>query len=257
MASEFGRKFYDLLRIHIEQGIKSQYLDLNDEHRRCVDIIDDLYEHWRHNPAMNITDYIRNKYDITDYPRIYKLSKALNFVCGLMSAGQRDLQRYKANFYADRILRIGDSTGDWKAIEKGLAHVEKVNALDQPDPAESIDEQIPKMGYMLTTRASDVHEQATDHTPEQIEALFRHYNVRRDVWQQQLNRGRSTADDYDADGNYIRRGRIPQRSQSEDAEDAELLDLEDEFQKEVDDEFAKERERRGYSVENQDLNKYK
>lgn len=233
MASEFGRKFYDLLRVHIEQGIKVQYLDLNDEHKRCIEIIDDLYEHWRHNPAMDKADYIRNRYGITDYSRIYKLNKALNFVCGMMSSGQRDLQRYKVSAYADRMLRIADATGDWKPMEKAIDKIIKIHALDQPDPAESIEEQIPKMGYMLTIKASDVKRDATDHTPEQMEAFFKRYGVKRDVWQQQLDAGRSTADDYDKEGRYIRQGRLPERSVHADAEEAELLELEREFEKEL------------------------
>ena len=232
MASGYGRKFYDLLRIHIEQGTKTDVLDLNESQKRRVTIIDDLYDHYRHNPLMDMNDYIRNKYDIKSYGEIYNLTRALNFVISMMSGGQRDMQRFKANFYADRMARIGDATGDWKAMDKAVAHITKINALDQPDPAESIDDQIPKMGYMLTTRASEVKEGATDHTPEQIAAMFKHYGVKRDPWQQMLDKGHSTADDYDAEGNYIHRGRRGAVRQEE-AEDAEILELEREFEQEV------------------------
>lgn len=247
MASQFGRKFYDLLRIHIENGIPSHRLDLKPELQKCVDIVDDLYEHWRHNPSMNTSDYIRNKYNITEYARIYKLNKALNFVCSMMSAGQKDMQRFKANAYVDRMLRIGDATGDWKPMDKAIAHLTRINGLDQPDPAESIDDQIPKMGYLLTTKASDVSESAVDHTPEQIAAMFKHYGVKRDVWQQLLDEGKGTADEYDEQGKYIRKGRGLSRS----AEDAEILRLEEEFGKEVQEELKLERERRGFSDESE------
>lgn len=246
MASEFGRKFYDILRIHIEQGIKSKYLDLSPEHRACVDIIDDLYEHYRHNPAMNTSDYIRNKYEIKDYARIYKLNKALNFVVGMMSNGLRDMQRFKANAYVDRMFRIGDATGDWKPMDKALAHLTKLNGLDQPDPAESIDEQIPKMGYMLTTKASDVREGAKVHTREQIAAMFKHYDIKPDRWQDQLDSGFSTADEYDEDGNRVRRSRL------QEPEDAEVIDLNAEFEKEFAEEEERERRLRGYSKEDKE-----
>jgi hypothetical protein len=240
MASEFGRKFYDLLRVHIEQGIKSQYLNLSPEHKACVDIIDDLYEHYRHNPAMNTSDYIRNKYDIKDYARIYKLNKALNFVVGMMSTGMREMQRFKANAYVDRMLRIGDATGDWKPMDKALSHLTKLNGLDQPDPAESIEDQIPKMGYLLTTKASDVREGAKVHTREQMAALFKHYDIKPDRWQDQLDSGFSTADEYDEHGNRIRSRRNAM------AEDAEVLELDQEFEKEYAEEQEAERRLRGY-----------
>ena len=247
MASEFGRKFYDILRIHIESGIPSCRLDLKPELQKCIDIVDDLYEHWRHNPSMNTSDYIRNKYNINEYSRIYKLNKALNFVCSMMSNGLKDMQRYKANAYVDKMLRIGDAIGDWKPMDKAIAHLTKINALDQPDPAESIDEQIPKMGYLLTTKASDVNERAVDHTPEQIAAMLKHYGVKRDVWQQLLDEGRGTADDYDENGNYIRKG----RSLKAEAEDAELVELEEEFLREVEQEELIERKNRGYMDESE------
>lgn len=63
--SSFGRKFYDVLRIHFEQGTKIEYLNLNEGQKDKVRIIEDLYEHYRHNPKMNMNDYIRNKYNIT------------------------------------------------------------------------------------------------------------------------------------------------------------------------------------------------
>lgn len=242
MASQFGRKFYDLLRIHIETGIPSSRLDLKPELRKCIDIVDDLYEHWRHNPSMNTSDYIQNKYDIKDYSRIYKLNKALNFVCSLMSSGLKDMQRYKANAYVDRMLKIGDATGDWKPMDKAIAHLTKINGLDQPDPAENIEDQIPKMGYLLTTKASDVNDRAVDHTPAQIAAMFKHYGVKKDIWQQLLEDGKGTADNYNEDGDYIRKGKS-----LVDVEDAEILQLEEEFAKEVKEDEEHYRKNRGYS----------
>lgn len=232
MSSGYGRKFYDVLRIHIEQGTRTEVLNLNDGQKRRVEIIDDLYDHYRHNPLMDMNDYIRNKYGIESYGEIYNLTRALNFVISMMSGGQRDMQRFKANYYADRMARIGDATGDWKAMDKAVAHITKINALDQPDPAESIDDQIPKMGYMLTTRASDVKEGTTDHTPEQIAAMFKYYGVKRDSWQQMLDKGQSTADDYDSDGNYIHRG-CKRTADQEGVEEAEILELEQEFEQEI------------------------
>ncbi len=233
MASEFGQKFYDLLRIHIEQGIPSRHLALSEEHRKCIDIVDDLYEHYRHNPAMNVLDFLRNKYSIKDYSRLYKLSKALNFVVGMLSAGLRDMQRYKANYYAERMARIGDATGDWKPLDKAVAHITKINALDQPDPAESIEDQIPKMGYMLTPDPSMVKKGSVQHTPEQLAAFFKHYGVEPDVWQSRLDSGPTTADSYDEHGNYIHTAK---RQAKEMAEDAEYEELESQWQQELDEE---------------------
>lgn len=188
MASEFGRKFYDLLRIHYEQNAKIEYLAMDERHKQYVRIIDDLYEHWRHNPAMNLIDFIREKYGITQYATIYKLTRAINFMAAMGQSGQRDMMRFKANAYADRMFKIGDATGDWKPIDKAIAHVTKINQLDQPDPAESIEDQIPKMGYMLTT-GKDVKEGAQEHTPAQIEAMFRHYGVARCLAEHDGRRG--------------------------------------------------------------------
>lgn len=232
MASEFGRKFYDLLRIHYEQGTKIEYLAMDEKHKQYVRIIDDLYEHWRHNPAMNVIDFIREKYGILQYAVIYKLTRALNFLVAMGQAGQRDMMRFKANAYADRMAKIGDATGDWKPMDKAVSHIIKINGLDQPDPAESIEDQVPKMGYMLTTRATDVKKGAQEHTPAQIEAMFKHYGAKRDTWQSLMDNGESTADRYDEEGNRIRRNRNAQSSQTAEAEEAELLELDREFEKE-------------------------
>lgn len=239
MASELGRKFYDLLRIHYEQGTKIEVLDLSEQHKAYMRIIDDLFEHWRHNPAMDTIGYIREQYDVREYATIYKLTRALNYVCAMAQVGIRDMMRFKANHYADRMARIGDVTGDWKPMDKAVSHITKINGLDQPDPAESIDEQVPKMGYMLTTRASDVKQEAQDHTPAQIEALFKQYGAKRDNWQQLLDQRRTSADDYDAEGNYIRRGR-PAQGKQEQAEDAEIMQLDREFEEEMQKEEEKQ-----------------
>ena len=231
--SSFGRKFYDVLRIHFEQGTKIEYLNLNDGQKDKVRIIEDLYEHYRHNPKMNMNDYIRNKYNITGYAEIYNLTRALNFVVGMFMEGRREMTKFKALHYADRMAAIGDATGDWKPIDKAIGHWTKIERLDQPDPAESFEDQIPKMGYLLTTDATEVSERAVKHTPAQIEAMFKRYGVERDKWQQMLDKGASTADDYDADGKLIRRGRSAMQTE---AEDAEFEALEAEWQAELESE---------------------
>lgn len=235
MASEFGRKFYDLLRIHYEQGTKVEYLDMNEEHKQYVRIIDDLFEHYRHNPAMNVLDFIRNKYDVLNYSKLYKLTRALNFVVSMASSGMRDMQRFKANYYADRMAKIGDATGDWKPMDKAVSHFIKINGLDQPDPAESLEDQIPKMGYLLSIDPRDAKPEAQVHTPAQIEAMFKRYGVERDAWQRELDARRSTADDYDVDGKLIRRGR-PASSAARQAEDVEYEELEKEWERELEEE---------------------
>lgn len=228
MAS-FGRKFYDVLRIHFEQGTSIQHLNLNEGQKEKVRIIEDLYEHYRHNPKMNMNDYIRNKYGIKGYAEIYNLTRALNFVVGMFMEGRREMTKFKALHYADRMATIGDATGDWKPIDKAISHWTKIERLDQPDPAESIEDQIPKMGYLLTTDATEVSERAVKHTPEQIAAMFKRYGVERDKWQQLLDKGASTADDYDERGNLIRRGR---KAMQDEAEDAEFMALEAEWEAE-------------------------
>ena len=234
--SGYGRKFYDVLRIHFEQGTSIRHLNLNEVQREKVRIIEDLYEHYRHNPKMNMNDYIRNKYNINGYAEIYNLTRALNFVVGMFMEGRREMTKFKALHYADRMAAIGDATGDWKPIDKAIGHWTKIERLDQPDPAESFEDQIPKMGYLLTTDATEVSERAVKHTPAQIEAMFKRYGVERDKWQQMLDAGSSTADDYDADGNYIRRGRAAIHTE---AEDAEFEALEAEWQAELDEESNK------------------
>lgn len=234
--SGYGRKFYDVLRIHFEQGTAIRHLNLNEVQREKVRIIEDLYEHYRHNPKMNMNDYIRNKYNIKGYAEIYNLTRALNFVVGMFMEGRREMTKFKALHYADRMAAIGDATGDWKPIDKAIGHWTKIERLDQPDPAESFEDQIPKMGYLLTTDATEVSERAVKHTPAQIEAMFKRYGVERDKWQQMLDAGGSTADEYDADGNYIRRGRASIHTE---AEDAEYEALEAEWQAELDEESNK------------------
>ena len=183
-----------------------------------------------------MNDYIRNKYNIKGYAEIYNLTRALNFVVGMFMEGRREMTKFKALHYADRMASIGDATGDWKPIDKAIGHWTKIERLDQPDPAESFEDQIPKMGYLLTTDATEVSERAVKHTPAQIEAMFKRYGVERDKWQQMLDAGASTADDYDADGKYVRRGRASMQSQ---AEDAEYEALEAEWQNELDEESLK------------------
>ena len=203
----FGRKFYDVMRIHFENGVPINHLDLNDEQKRKLSIIEDLYEHYRRNPMMNLNDYIRNKYQIKSYDQIYNLTRALNHVVSMFQEGQREMVMFKANFYADRMARIGDELGDWKPIDKAVGHWTKINKLDQPDPAQSIEDQIPKMGYLLTTDATEVSARAVKHSPEQIAAMFKRYGVERDKWQQLLDAGGSSADDFDENGNLVRRSR--------------------------------------------------
>lgn len=228
-ANDFGRKFYDALRVHIEQGIKVKYLNLNEKQRTWIDILDDLYDHIRHNPKMDVYEYMRNKYDITGCTALWRMNRALNFIVGMMHNGQRDMQRFKANMYADRMLSIGDATGDWKPIDKAIGHLIKINALDQPDPPESLEDQIPKMGYLLTTDARDVKSGAKVYTPEQRAALFKRYGVEPDRWQQVINEGKGTIDDYDENGNLIRLGRP---SLQDKAEEATYEEMEAQWEKE-------------------------
>lgn len=68
----------------------------------------------------------------------------------------RKKAKYVADHYAKRLIRIGEQTGDWKPIDKGLKHYEVIHGLDREAPLDDPTQNTAELPAVFTTDIKDI-----------------------------------------------------------------------------------------------------
>ena len=181
MGTELTPKFYEVLQKHIENGIPLEHMSFSPVQKRrakvCLDVIKQLEE----NDMMDTKKYLRRRWNRTETEIVQDL-KVINWLVAEINGETKELSRYRVKKQAERVIRIGQSTGDWKAIEAGAKLLHKVEGLDKPETAIDVEANT----HMLSPVFVDTPKNGVKYDEAQLDKLRKKYHAEKDKTQEMV-----------------------------------------------------------------------
>ena len=139
MGTDLSPKFYDVLQKHLENGQPIKDMNFSPVQKRRAEVCLDVYRQLQDNPLMDIRKYLRRKFGRTETELRQDL-KVVAYLTAELNQDTKELSQYRIREAALKTMRIGDATGDWKALEAGAKLLYKSEGLDKPESAIDIEQ---------------------------------------------------------------------------------------------------------------------
>ena len=105
----------------------------------------------------------------------------IDFIFNLQYADtDRRHAKYVADHYAKKLIRIGEETGDWKPIDKGLRHYETIHGLDRDAPLDDPTKNTAELPVIFTTDIRDIDPDRKRISDEERRKLLAQYGASED-----------------------------------------------------------------------------
>jgi len=169
--------------LHFQNGVPIDDLSLRTEQRRRMARVQHVYWIWARNPFLDAFQLFRQlvKGQYADAPsetRAAQKDKILfDFVVENVSPPSRKADEAKVRWAADRAMRIGAETDDWKPMIEGAKVLTKVARLDQPESEQADLSKTVFLPPVITTSAHEVDDTKEDLTDEQALLIMRKYGA--------------------------------------------------------------------------------
>lgn len=181
MGTDLTPKFYEVLQKHIENGIPLESMAFSPVQKRRAKVCLDVMKQLEENEMMNQKRYLRQRWGRTDTEIIQDL-KVINWLVAEINGETKDLSRYRVKKQAERVIRIGQTTGDWKAIEAGAKLLHKVEGLDKPETAIDVEANT----HMLSPVFVDTPKNGVKYDESQLDKLRKKYHAEKDKTQEMV-----------------------------------------------------------------------
>lgn len=181
MGSDISDKFFNLMQKHLENGVSIKHMGMSPIQKRRAIVCLDAYKKLQDNPFMDVRKYIKNKYGRSD-TEIRQDKKVIDFLVGELNQDTKAMSQYRIRSAAEKAMRIGDSTGDWKAMLEGAKMLHKVEGLDKPETTIDIEQCTPGLQTVLVAAPKGKQE----YSPEMLDKLRKKYNAEKDKTQEMV-----------------------------------------------------------------------
>ena len=181
MGTDITPKFYETLAKHLENGIPLKHCSFSPSQRQraavCLDVVHKLED----NDMMDVKAYLRRRWGRTD-TEIRQDAKVVNWLIAELHSDTKELSRYRIIRNSEKIIRMGQSTGDWKAIEAGTKMLYKAEGLDKPESAVDVEANT----HMLPPVIVETAPNGVRYSEEQLDKLRKKYHVEKDHTQEMV-----------------------------------------------------------------------
>lgn len=181
MGTDVTDKFYEVLQKHIEQGVPIKHCNFSPAQKRRAIVCMDTYHKLEENEMMNAKRYLRERWGRSD-TEIRQDMKVIDWLLAELEGETKALSRYRVLKQGERMISMGQSTGDWKPIEAGSKLIIKAAGLDRPDAAVDVESNT----HILPPVIVDVAPNGIKYSEEEIDKLRKKYNVEKDKTQEMV-----------------------------------------------------------------------
>lgn len=181
MGNDLTPKFYETLQKHLELGTPLKHVNFSPVQRRRAEVCLDVYRRLEDNEMMDQKRYLRQRWGRTD-TEIRQDLKVINWLLGELNEDSKELSRYRLKKQGERIIRMGQATGDWKAIEAGSKLIYKVEGLDKPETAIDVEANT----HMLPPVFVDTPKNGVVYDETQLDRLRKKYHAEKDKTQEMV-----------------------------------------------------------------------
>lgn len=130
---------------------------------------------------MDVKAYLRRRWGRTD-TEIRQDAKVVNWLIAELHSDTKELSRYRIIRNSEKIIRMGQATGDWKAIEAGTKMLYKAEGLDKPESAVDVEANT----HMLPPVIVETAPNGVRYSEEQLDKLRKKYHVEKDHTQEMV-----------------------------------------------------------------------
>ena len=185
MGTELSPKFYDLLQKHLDTGVPVENMAFSADQKERAMICLDVHRRLEENDMMDVDKYLRNKYHRTT-TQIRQDKKVINYLLAELNGESKELSRYRIRRVAEKTIRMGEASGDWKPMIEGAKMLHKIEGLDKPDTAEDIEQSTYTLPPVFTTDFTKINPDAQHYSEADIERLRKKYHVKKDKTQEMV-----------------------------------------------------------------------
>lgn len=179
MGSDLTQKFYEVLQKHLELGTSLKHANFSPVQRRRAEVCLDVYRKLEENEMMDRKRYLRQRWGRTE-TEIRQDLRVINWLLAELRDDTKELSRYRVIKQAERVIKIGQSTGDWKAIEAGAKLLHKAEGLDKPETAIDVEANT----HMLAPVFVDTPKNGVKYDEAQLDKLRKKYHAEKDKTQE-------------------------------------------------------------------------
>lgn len=186
MGTELSTKFYDLLQKHLETGVPVVDMAFSEDQKKRALICLDVHRRLEENDMMDVDKYLRNKYHRTT-TQIRQDKKVINYLLAELNGESKELSRYRIRRVAEKTIRMGEASGDWKPMIEGAKMLHRIEGLDKPETAEDIERSTLKLpDVIFTGDFTKINPDAQHYSEADIERLRKKYHVQKDKTQEMV-----------------------------------------------------------------------
>ena len=138
MATSLGPKTITAIRTYIDEGVPVEDLGLNAAQRERLRVAERVYERLQQDPMLDIMRCLTRTFGRTRAEAQLDRQVIEMFVSSLDEPSRKVLM-YRARRMSERLVRIGEETGDAKWIDKGLTQLVRLYHLNEEEvPQEDV-----------------------------------------------------------------------------------------------------------------------
>ena len=169
--------------IHFENGVPIDDLNIRPEQKRRLARVSHVYWQFIRNPFLEVfpmfKQLVKGQYaDLhTEWRAAQKDKLLFDFIVDRVSPPSRKVDETKVRWAADKAMKIGSETDDWKPIIEGAKVLTKVARLDQPENQQSDLSKAVFLPPVVTTSAHEVDDTKEDVTDEQALLIMKKYGA--------------------------------------------------------------------------------
>lgn len=175
-----GQKLLTAVERHIELGIPLCDMDLTERQRKRLEFCFGIWNRIQADPNVDLVMMLRMQYKRTPM-QIVNDRQILSHIMSKLNASDRVFDEFRVRKNADRIIRIGEATGDWKAIEAGTKILKDVSHAGEPETADDLNKNTANLQPVLVAEAGSVIEGKKTYTREELNEQRRKYGASKDA----------------------------------------------------------------------------
>lgn len=180
VKGSIGQKLLGAVEKHIEYGIPLEDMALTDRQRERLQFCFVIWNRIQADPNLDLTMMLRMQYKRTPQ-QIVNDRQIISHIMSKLNASDRVFDEFRVRKNADRIIRMGEATGDWKAIEAGTKILKEVSHAGEPETADDLNKNTANLQPVLVAEAGSVIEGKKTYTREELNEQRKKYGASKDA----------------------------------------------------------------------------
>lgn len=184
MATTLGQNTVNKIRTYIDEGVPLEDLSLSRDQIERIRVAEQVYERIQQDPMLDVNRCLMRTFGRTRQ-QVPLDKQVIEMLMDSLDEPSRKLLTYRARKVAERLVRIGEQTGDAKWVDKGLTQLIRLDRLNEEDvPQEDVRNTASLPPIMVDISMIDPNRTAV--SDERFRALLEKYGGKEDEFEKLL-----------------------------------------------------------------------